>query len=102
MKTVNQVLFFLNKVDFTPYLKDDDHQKLRCIKQVLTDEFQDVDSDKIMNMLIVVDDLYISFVTQEFQSVVGLTNMLRAILSHLSKKKWKRKIYLSHKSNRNI
>ena len=89
MKTINYVLPFLNKLDFAGHLEGDDYEKLGSIKKVLTDQFQDVNSEKIMNMFNNVDDLYVLFITQAFQSVEieGLTNILRDKIFLLVKEK---------------
>ena len=44
---------------------------------MLTSEVQDLDSENIRNMLGVIDDLYILFLSQDFQDVQILTNVLR-------------------------
>ena len=51
MKTINEVLHFLNKLDFAGYLESCDYEKFSCFKKVLTSEFQDLDSEKLTNML---------------------------------------------------
>ena len=63
METINDVLHFLNKLDFVGYLESEDYEKFTCNKKVLTDEFQDVNSEKLINMMNIVDDLYILFIT---------------------------------------
>ena len=32
MKTINDVLHFINKLDFPAYLESDDYKKFECIK----------------------------------------------------------------------
>ena len=77
METINDVLHFLNKLDFVVYLENDDYENFICIKKVLTDEFQDVNLEKSIYMLGVVDDLRVLFITQTFQHIHSLTNGLR-------------------------
>ena len=77
METMNNVLYFLNKLDFVGYLESKDHENFNCNKKVLTDEFQDINSEKLINMLGVVDDLRILFLTQSFQDNQRLTTDLR-------------------------
>ena len=43
MKTINEVLHFLNKVDLVPDLERDEFKKFNCNKKVLTKKFQDQD-----------------------------------------------------------
>ena len=59
MQKINEVLPFLNKLLFVGYLENDECEKFACIKKVLTSEFQDIDSEKLINMLGAIDDLYI-------------------------------------------
>ena len=42
MEMINDVLHFLNKLDFAGYLESDVYEKFNSNKKVLTDEFQDV------------------------------------------------------------
>ena len=87
MKTINEVLHFLNKLDFVGYLENDENEKFSCIKKVLTNEFQDLDSEKLINMLGVFDKLYILFVTQNFHDIQILTNIPRGDIFLLVKAK---------------
>ena len=50
---------------------------LETLKKVLVKEFLDVDSDRLENMMGVVDDLQISFLIQDSQNVKILNNDLR-------------------------
>ena len=49
----------------------------KWIKKVLLDEFLDIDSDKLMNMMGVFDNLRIVLITQGFQDFQKLTTVLR-------------------------
>ena len=81
------MLYFLNKLDFVGFSESDEYEKFLCIKKVLPDEFQDFDSDKILNMLGVVHDLHILFKTQDFQGVQILVKILRGDIFLLVKEK---------------
>ena len=85
METINDVLHFLNKLDSAGYLENDDYENFNCIKKVLTAEFQDVNSEKLIYMLGVVDDLPVSFITQTFEQIQSLTNGLREDIFSLVK-----------------
>ena len=74
---MDEVLHFLNKLDFNGYLENEENEKFSCIKKVLTSEYQHLDSEKLLNMLGVNDDLYFLFITQAFQDLQILTNVLR-------------------------
>ena len=86
MKTIYEVLHFLNKQDFVGYFESNDYEKFNCNKKVLTREFQDVNSDKLINMLGVVDDLCLLFITQDFHNVQTLTDIFRGDSFFLFKK----------------
>ena len=87
METINDVINFLNKLDFAGYLESSDYEKFNCIKKVLTDEFQDVNSEKLLSMLSIVDDLYILFITQKYSDIQILTSVLRGDIIQLVKEK---------------
>ena len=75
METINHVLLFLNRLDFVADLESGDYKNFNCIQKVLTDEFQDVNSEKLINMLGVLDDLHVLFLTQDFEDVQTLTKV---------------------------
>ena len=77
MKTINEVLLLLNKLDLVADLERDEFNNFDCIKTLLANDFRDLDTEKLINMLNVVDDIYILFVTQDFQIVRVLTDVLR-------------------------
>ena len=77
MKTINEVLHFLNKLDLVADLERDEFKNFNYNKNVLANDFRNLNTGKIINMLNVVDDIYILFVTQDFQNVRVLTDVLR-------------------------
>ena len=77
MKTINDVLHFLNKIDLIGYLKRDEYGKFSFLYKILTDEFQDENSETIIRMLNIVDNLHMLFVTQDLNNVWMLTDVLR-------------------------
>ena len=87
MKTINEVFHFLNKLDLVAYLKGDEFKNFNCIKKVLANDFRDLYTEKLINMLNVVDDIYILFITQHFQNVRALTDVLREDIFLLFKDK---------------
>ena len=60
-----------------------------CNKKELTSEFQDPDSENLINLLGVIDDLYILFVSQKFHDIQLINNILRCDIFHLVREKWK-------------
>ena len=77
MKTINEVLHFLNKSDLVVKSERDEFENFDCIEKVLACDFRDLDTEKLINMLNTVDDIHISFVTRDFQNVRVLTDVLR-------------------------
>ena len=77
MKTINEVLHFSNKLDLVYNLERKELKNFICVKKVLTNNFRNLHTEKIINMLNVVDDIYVLFITQDFQNVRALTNVLR-------------------------
>ena len=76
MKTINEVLHFLNKLDLVAKLERDEFKNFNCIKKVLANDFRDLHTEKLINMLNAVDDVHILFVTQDFQNNRVLTDVL--------------------------
>ena len=64
-------------------------KNLVVLKKVLTSEFQDIDSEKLINMLGVIDDLYILFITQNSHDIQILTDIIRTDIFLVVKEKWK-------------
>ena len=77
METINDVLHFLNDLDFLGHLRSDDYSNFNRIGKVLKDTFQDVDSEQVIRILGVIDDLRILFLRQDFLEVGPLTESLR-------------------------
>ena len=87
METINDVLYFLNYLDFVADLRNDDHSKFIHTKNVLKDNFQIVVSDQLIHMLGVIDDLRILFLNQDINEVNPLTEPLRERIFTLYEKK---------------
>ena len=77
MKTVKDIIYFIDELFFLGYFEEDDYKKFDCVRNLLVDEFQDRDSKKLVNILGILDDLYISFRAQEFRHIVGKVKLLR-------------------------
>ena len=87
METINDVLHFLNYIDFVADLKSDDYSNFNHTKKVMKDNFQDVGSEQLIHMLGVIDDLRILFLNQDFNEVNPLTESLRERIFTLYGKK---------------
>ena len=64
-------------------------KKLNVLKKVIKDEFQDVNSENLFNLLGVLDDIHILFITQDIRGGEVLNNVLREYFFTLFKEKMK-------------
>ena len=87
MKTVNDIMDFINDLFFVGFLEEDDFKKFDCVRNLLVDEFQEADSKKLVNMLGILDDLYILFRTQEIGHIADKVKLLREDIIHEIKEK---------------
>ena len=83
METVYDVLYYLNKLDFTDKVNNDDLENLRCAKRVLVKEFEDYIISKLIDVLSVVDNLLITFTVGERQDILNKTDTLRENILYL-------------------
>ena len=77
METINDVLHFLNYLDFVGDLRSDEYSNFNHTKESWKDNFQDVDSDQLIHMLGVIDDLHFLLLRQDFNEVCPITDSLR-------------------------
>ena len=87
METINDVLHFLNYLDSVGDLEDHEYSNFGCVKNVLKDNFQDVDLEQLIHMLGIVDDLHILFLNQDFNEFSPLIESLRERIFTLYEKK---------------
>ena len=90
METINDVLHFLNYLNFVAGLRSDEYSIFNHTKKVLKDNFQVVDSEQLIQLLGVIDDLRILFLNQDFKEVNPLTESLRERIFPLYEKKLKK------------
>ena len=55
MKTINDFLYFLSKIYLDNFLECNDEEKFYYLIRLLIDDFEDFDSVRIENILIVLD-----------------------------------------------
>ena len=60
METKNDVLYYLNKLDFTDNINDTDFENLRCVIIILVKEFESYNVSKLIDLLSIVDNLFIT------------------------------------------
>ena len=79
METINDVFYYLNKLDFTDKVNDDDYENLGYVKRILVREFKDYNLDKLIQALCPVDRLTVLPTTGTLNDVLDSTNTLREI-----------------------
>ena len=66
MVTINEVMHFLNEVELNKELGGDEFKIFKCIKKFSKNEFRDVNPDKLIILLGVVDDIHIFLFNSRF------------------------------------
>ena len=77
METVYDILYYLNKLDFTDNVNDNDYENLRCAKGILVNEFEEYNIPKLIDVSSLVDNLFITLTVGELQDVLNNTDTLR-------------------------
>ena len=83
METINDVLYYLNKLDFTHNVDDSDYENLRCVKRTLVNEIEDFNKPKLIDVLSSVDNLFITLTVGKLQDISIKTNTLRENIFYL-------------------
>ena len=73
METIYDVLYYLNQLDFTDKINDDDFENLRCVKRKLVKEFEDYNISKLVDVLSIVDNLFITLTVCDLQDFLNKT-----------------------------
>ena len=76
METINDVLNFLNQMELFNNLSGVEYKTFN-IRKILSDEFEDVDLDKLVEMLKTLDDLYIGYLRMKVYFDKSLITSLR-------------------------
>ena len=70
METINDVLHYLNKLDFTDKINNSDFENLRCVKRILVKEFENCNISKLIDVLNFFDNLVIALMTGEIRDIL--------------------------------
>ena len=76
MDTVYVVSYCLNKLDFTDKINDTDFEKMICVKRILVKGFEDYNVSKLIVVLSIVDNLFITLTVGELQDILIKTDTL--------------------------
>ena len=80
---MNDILSYLNKLDFTNEVTDADFENLRCLKRILVREFEYYNLDKLIQVLCLVDSLMVLTRTGTLDDVLDSTHTLRENIFYL-------------------
>ena len=87
METLNDVLYYLSKLDIIDKVNDGDFEKLGCVKRILIslkiEEFEDYNVDKLIQVLSLVDRLMVLTTTGTLDDVLDSKNTLRETFFYL-------------------
>ena len=74
---------FLNKLDFTDNVNDSDYENLRCVKRVLVKKFEGYIVPKLIEVLSLVNNLFLTFTVGGLQDILIKTDTLRENIFYL-------------------
>ena len=74
METINDISYYLNKSDFTDKIEDNDLINLRCVKRILVCEFEDYNLSKLIDVLSVVENLFVALTVGEIRDILIKTD----------------------------
>ena len=77
METVNNILYYLNKADFTDNINDIDFTNLRHVNRILVKEFEEYNVSKLVDVLSIVDKFFIKLTVGELQDILNKTDIQR-------------------------
>ena len=77
METVYDIIHYLNKLDFTDIVNDSDYQNLKCAQRKLLNDFEDYNIPKLIDVLSLIDNLFITLTFGDLQHILNETNTLR-------------------------
>ena len=77
MQTIYEVLYYLNKLDFTDKVNNDDFENLRCVERRFVKKFEDYNVPKLNDVLSIVDNLFITVTVGGLQDILIKTDTLR-------------------------
>ena len=77
METTNDVLNFLNQIEFFRFISGLNYYTFNIIRKILIDEFNNIDDDKLIEILKNLDDIYINYIKMDVNFDKTLIKPLR-------------------------
>ena len=88
METVNNVLNFLNQMEMFKNEYGIEYSVFKKMRKILIDEFENVDSDKLVEVLGTLDDLKIEYLRMKVYFDRSLVNTLIENIFDMWEQKW--------------
>ena len=76
MATIKDVLYYLNQLNFTVKINDDDYEDLRCVKRILVGEVDEYNIKKLIQVLNLVDHLFVLITIGNLDVILDCTQTL--------------------------
>ena len=77
METINDVLNFLNQIEFFRSISGFDFITFNLIRKILIDEFNNINDDKLIEILKNLDDIFINYIKMDVNFDKTLIKPLR-------------------------
>ena len=77
METINDLMNFLNQMDIYNIVSGVELSTFNTIRKILIEEFRDIDLDKLVEILLIIDDLYIEYLKNKVQFDKSIISTLR-------------------------
>ena len=76
-------MYYLNKLDSTDKVDDSEYENLRCVKSILVNEFEEYNKLKLIVVVSIVDNLFITLTVAKLQDILIETDTLRENILYL-------------------
>ena len=83
METMKEVLCFLSELDFTDKLANSCLENLVEVRRMMVREFEDYNIPKILHALNIVDEIWLSAMTNDLDYRLEGTDSLRSVILYL-------------------
>ena len=87
METINDVLNFLSQMEIYNIVSGAELKTFIIFRKILTNEFENVDLDKLVEMIKSLDDLYIEYIKMKVYYDKSLIAILRIKISEMYEQK---------------
>ena len=77
METINDVLTFLNQIELFRIISGLDYITFNIIRKILINEFNNIDDDKLIEVLKNLDDIFINYIKKDVNFDKTLIKPLR-------------------------